>query len=213
MTKGKPKTGALRHPEDWYVEPRFCVEALADLIGPGLNAGLLRPVSPIWDPACGGGNILTVFRDRGFRVMGTDIVDRLALDFAGEIDFLSLKTDFRPDEPFDYPAFWSIVTNPPYRDAEKFARQALRLAKRFVAVLVPLNWLASRARHAFFTDHPPLYVAYLSQRPSMPPGDVVADLGNRAFKGGKTDYCWVVWDVRQPNPMTRSVWLAPRETV
>jgi hypothetical protein len=207
MTKGKPKTRSLRHPEDWYVEPRFCVEALADLIGPGLNGSLWRGrKSGVWDPSCGGGNILSVFRDRGFKVMGTDIVDRLSLDFHGCHDFLGLDAAFLP------PGSWSIVTNPPYRDAEKFARHALRLAKRFVAILVPLNWLASRTRHVFFTEHPPLYVAYLSQRPSMPPGDVVADLGSRAFKGGKTDYCWVVWDVLQPNPMTRSVWLAPRET-
>lgn len=176
----KSKSIPLRHPEDWYVEPRFCVEALADLIEPGLNGSLWRGrKSGVWDPSCGAGNILSVFRDRGFSVIGTDIVDRLSLDFHGCHDFLQLERDVLP------PGIWSIIFNPPYRDAENFARQALRLAKRFVAILVPLNWLASRARHAFFTEHPPLYVAYLSQRPSMPPGDVVADLGNRAFKGGR----------------------------
>lgn len=45
----------------------------------------------------------------------------------------------------------------------------------------------------------------------MPPGDRIAALGKRAFRGGMVDYCWIVWDVKRPTApgQTRTIWLPP----
>ncbi|WP_242181564.1 trimethylguanosine synthase [Sphingomonas sp. CARO-RG-8B-R24-01] len=69
-------TAFERAAQDWYVEPRFCVEQLADAVS--------FEGHTIWDPCCGGGNITNTFADRGHAVIATDIVDRGARHF-GEI--------------------------------------------------------------------------------------------------------------------------------
>jgi hypothetical protein len=45
----------------------------------------------------------------------------------------------------------------------------------------------------------------------MPPGDLIGAMGKRAFSGGMTDYCWIVWDVKRPTAagQTRTIWLPP----
>lgn len=186
---------AWRDPNDWYVEPRWCVEALADLIGNRLGDTL------VWDPCCGSGTIPDVFAQRGQRVLRSDLIDRGGGVAINVRDFL-----LTPALPFIEPC--SIIFNPPYaKKAEPFIRHALAIATSYVAALVPLAFLASRIREPFYAEHPPLYVAIFARRPSMPPGALIAELGDRAFKGGKTDYCWIIWDRRQPNPMTRTIWL------
>jgi hypothetical protein len=41
-------------------------------------------------------------------------------------------------------------------------------------------------------------VIILSRRPSMPPGWLLKQDGEKARKGGSIDFCWVVWDVTRP---------------
>ena len=46
----------------------------------------------------------------------------------------------------------------------------------------------------------------------MPPGDMIEKMGDQAFKRGKVDYMWVVWDkqvVTLPGE-TRTIHIAPR---
>lgn len=79
-----------------------------------------------------------------------------------------------------------------------------------VCFLMPNKWLSSQARfNLFAADHPPQAILHLTQRPSMPPGDRIAAMGNRAFRGGMIDYCWVVWDTMRPTKpgQTRTIWL------
>ena len=60
-------SGYERAAADWYVEPAWIVHALLDVEDfPGLS----------WDPACGGGNIPKILRQRGMLAEGTDMVDR-----------------------------------------------------------------------------------------------------------------------------------------
>jgi hypothetical protein len=111
------------------------------------------------------------------------------------------------------------VSNPPYSYlkvqgviiSELFARQALRVAAGRVCLLVPNKWLASQSRWRLFTQYPPAAILHLTQRASMPPGDRIAAMGNRAFRGGMVDYCWVVWDRTRPTRLseTRTIWLPP----
>lgn len=205
MAARKKRRTYKRQANDWYVEPSWCVDALID-VAPYFAGSL------VFDPCCGLGTIPAAFAARGFDATGSDLVERpgLLIERTG-FDFLRGESiPWVPEEVLAAHQL-SIVMNPPYRHTEAFARRALAFASDAVAVLVPLNWLGSKKRFKLFSTCPPTLIAVFSQRPSMPPGDAIAVMGAKAFKGGKIDYCWVVWDKRAPAPQTRTIWLAPRE--
>jgi hypothetical protein len=202
-----------KSPFDWYVEQQWVTEQLlqAEFAIDGMLSW-----GAIWDPACGQGNVLRAAHDFGYLVHATDIAFRgyaggkglfQELDFLGGIDFVRSAAPKRN---------FSIVSNPPYSYkkgiSEAFVRRALELATDKVAMLLPVKWQASQARHRLFTEFPPARIWVLSERPSMPPGDVVKALGDAAFKRGKVDYMWVVWDVAEPTPLGETKWrtIAPR---
>ena len=191
------KVGAYeRAAQDWYVEPRWCVEQLADAIQ--FAGGL------IWDPANGGGTIPSVFEDRGHLSIGSDVIDRGDQFAITPVDFLTCDDN----EVVHENARFSIVTNPPFKLAEQFVRRALALPAFRVCILQQLSFLASAARHRLFTEFPPSDVLILSRRPSMPPGAMIAEMGAKAFKGGTTDFCWIVW-TKPHDRETRTRWLSP----
>lgn len=185
-----------RAANDWYVEPRWCVEQLADAIdfGDGI----------VWDPANGSGTIPSVFDSRGILSIGSDIANRGDEYAVTPIDFLTCDDG----EVVNIAASFSIAMNPPYREAEQFVRRALSLPAKRVAVIQQLSFLASAKRHALFTEFPPSDILILSRRPSMPPGHLIAELGDKAFRGGTTDFCWIVWTAPHDRE-TRTRWLAP----
>ncbi len=189
-----------RAADDWYVEPRWCVELLADAIP-------LIEGSYVWDPCCGGGTIPAVYADRlgQHRVIATDLVDRGYEHLADTWDATGYGTPncVAPGMRID------IVTNPPFKLAETIVRRALMLADYRVAILQQLSFLASAARHRLFAEYPPSDVLILSKRPSMPPGHLIAEMGDKAFKGGVTDFCWIVW-TKPHDRETRVRWLAPK---
>ncbi|MFH8652303.1 hypothetical protein ACH37Y_06260 [Sphingomonas paucimobilis] len=184
-----------RAADDWYVEPQWCVEQLADAIA-------FEQRTIIWDPCCGRGTIPDAFRSKGYVAFGSDIVDRGGAHFLGAYDVLG------PSLPGALAGFADVsaVTNPPFKIAEAIARHLLAKPLRRVAILQQLSFLASRGRQSLFTDYPPSDVLVLSQRPSMPPGHMIADMGDRAFRGGTTDFCWIVW-TRPHDRETRTRWL------
>lgn len=207
---------AKRHPLDWYVDEIWCARQLALALG---GFALEREERlAVWDPCCGMGNTLQAAWELGLHTFGSDLVDNFAWanfpdDFEGLHVPLFKPADFLSQTKAPMPC--SIICNPPYSYvkgiAEAFARHALTLSSRRVAILMPSKWLASQARYQLFTDHPPQAVLHLCQRPSMPPGDMIAKMGKRAFSGGMTDYCWIVWDVKRPTfaGQTRTIWLPP----
>ena len=204
---------AKRHPLDWYVEEQWCTEQVIQAIG---FDGEIDDGAAIWDPACGMGNVLAAFTDMDdeYRVIGSDVVQNLEIDLFSTppeffiADFLALEK-----APADR---CTIFSNPPYSYRkgilEAFVRQALRLATHKVCMIVPNKWLASQTRFQLFArDHVPSHVLHYCQRPSMPPGDRIALMGKRAFRGGMIDYACVVWDaqgVTEPGD-TRTIWLPP----
>lgn len=206
---------AKRHPLDWYVDEAWCAEQLAI----ALDGFALEKAERllIWDPCCGMGNTLQAAYYRDIYCHASDLVDNFAWanfdDSEGD-----RNVDWEAGDFLDFtaaPAPCSIICNPPYSYikgiAEQFARHAISLSSRRVAILMPSKWLASQARYQLFTDHPPQAVLHLCQRPSMPPGDRIAAMGSRAFGGGMVDYCWIVWDVKRPTApgQTRTIWLPP----
>lgn len=186
----RPAEFHLRDEDDWYVEPEWCVEALLDAE---------RFEGPIWDPACGSGTIPRVCHRRGYEVYGSDIVDRGCPGW--------WKQDFVRD-PLGRVLPYSIVTNPPYKLAETFVRRALNACTGKVAMLVQAKFLFSQQRHKLFTQQPPSTVYILSRRPSMPPGRAYL-AGEVEAKGGKVDYCWLVWGHHGARHETVIRWLLP----
>lgn len=206
----KRKKKVDRHPWDWYVEQAWVTQRLLDVL-PDLERDVVY-----LDPACGLCTIPQTLVDNGFSAFGTDIVARIDNPlFLAEHDFLGDQVQL-----LEAAAGLSIFMNPPfsYQDgklvrglAEKFVRKALAIATHKVAVLLPLKWLASAGRVRLFTEFPPtIYV--LGERPSMPPGDKIAALGARsAWKRGKVDYMWLVWDKQAPRlPHAPTFWIPQR---
>lgn len=211
---------AKRHPLDWYVEEGWEWDQIVRAIG--VIDEMLDGVS-IWDPCAGYGHSGSRLAEHGFadRIVLSDLVENVAYDdFAVRPRFFSadfLELTAPPVTPV------SIWFNPPYSYrpgiAEACVRQALRLATHRVVALLPNKWLApgvdvkpwSNRSRLFRREHAPNVVLHFSQRPSMPPGDRIHLMGNRAYRGGMVDYCAIVWNVRFPAAPgeTRTIWLPP----
>jgi hypothetical protein len=201
------------HPLDWCVEQGWEWEQIVAEIG--LDTEILGGCS-IWDPACGYGHSLSRLQGLGFKgeLIGSDLVDNLArADFDVQPKFFSANFVELTERPTDKPL--SIWMNSPFSYGRKpwlewFCRRALALATHRVVAIAPIKWLAGgKGRGPFFrVEFPPQQVLYFTQRPSMPPGDVI-HLMKTPYEKGQIDYCAVVWDVRNPTKPgeTRSVWL------
>lgn len=90
----------------------------------------------VWEPACGRGAITRVLRAAGHDVLATDLIDYDSPDQdRGGLDFLSAEAGrlFQAD---------AIVTNPPFKDAPAFIRQALQRAP-LVVMLLRLSFMES----------------------------------------------------------------------
>lgn len=200
-----------RHPWDWYVEEQWVTDRLID------HVALDRDVTYL-DPCAGACHIPAALTARGLTAFGTDIVRRtLSPLLIGEHDWLGDQQHLLE--------FWprlSIIFNPPYSRqngklvrglAERCIRRAIDVATHQVAALLPIKWLASKGRFALFArDHRPTGIWILCERPSMPPGHLIEEMGERAFDGGKVDYMWVVWDKRADAlPFTPTYWISPRD--
>lgn len=186
-----------RDPLDWYVEPTAVTTALARVERLG---------GRIWDPCCGGGNIVTALREAGHSAYGTDVVRRVddARWFLGERDFLTGAPKL--------PLWNCLVMNPPFfgsKGAEAFIRRAHELRHStawLIAAFVDVRFLAGAARAAgLYADLPPSRVWLVTPRVSCPPGPYLA-AGNKAGNGS-SDWCWLVWDLRQPRGATELNWL------
>lgn len=174
---GDGRSGYARVRNDWYVEPPEAVAALL---------AVERFEGRIHDPACGGGTIPRVGRAHGYRVSGSDIVDRGAPPYCRSgVDFLHGRL-----RPVD-----NIVSNPPYRLADAFVLRALELARCKVAMLVRLAFLEGQARwRALYERFPPARIWVFTWRVEMPPGEALR-AGRIKRKGGQIPYAWIVWEI------------------
>ncbi len=107
-------------------------------------------------------------------------------------------------KPFDHD--WDvnwIITNPPFRLGLEFARRALPLAKRGVALLVRTQFLESKRRYeSLFHDSPPGIVAQFVERVPMVKGRCDPNASTA------TSYCWLVW-FNAHDSRTKFLWIPP----
>lgn len=94
---------------------------------PGATEALLRVESfdgPIWEPACGEGDMSSVLERAGYAVESTDLIERGYGE--SRVDFLM---EHLPRAP-------NIVTNPPFGLAKEFVDKALYLTTGKVAMFL-----------------------------------------------------------------------------
>src|SRR5215469_12575480 len=116
-----------REPDDFYVTPHECTEAL-------IAAEAARMPPTVWDPCCGNGDIAIVLANSGRRVIATDLVGR---GFGtGGVDFLKVAS----------PLAQAIVTNPPFKHAAAMLRHAAAMGLEYVAFLHKAHWLNAAKR-------------------------------------------------------------------
>lgn len=202
----KPKKGKYpKSPFDWYVEEQWVTGELLRIMGVNVFEG-----TTIWDPACGMGTVLkemsNVWR---YPIHATDIEFRgfaakglfYELDFVGNLDFV------RSAAP---KGRYSIVSNTPYSYKkgilEAFICRAMELDAEWVAFLMPIARQAGENREELFERFPPETIYVCAERPSMPPGAQIETLGDKAYKRGKIDFMWVVWNRLNPTPVGETRW-------
>jgi hypothetical protein len=164
---GSSRDNGEREADDFYPTPPYAVERLLE-----------REVfsGNIWECACGEGDISEVFKNKGFEVISTDLINR---GYGEQIDFL--KSELVAD---------NIVTNPPYKLALDFVLKAKKQGRKKIAMFLKTVWLESETRFDMFQDKDfPLKTVYqFSKRVSLYKGGV------KMKNSGMIAYAWYVWD-------------------
>jgi hypothetical protein len=139
----------------------------------------------LWEPACGDGAICRVLAGHGYKFIATDLVDR---GYPGTLHGL----DFTDPEHCGGTAA-SIITNPPYRQAEKFVRRALEIATDRVCMLLRLQFLEGKRRLRLWQETPIARFYIFSNRIGFTKEGVPHD-------GGMIAYMWAVWQHGHSGP-------------
>lgn len=174
-------SGFSRVSADLYQTPFWVVGALAEHIN--LN-GL-----SIWEPACGGGQMVRALEQFGAQVFASDLHEHGFEDQDMAVDFTA------GDMPrFVY--FQHIVTNPPYgpqgRTANAFIERGLeRLPPGGVlALLLPVDFDSAKTRAKYFGDCPDFSAKIILRRRiawfEPEPGQA----------GPSANHAWFVWERR-----------------
>lgn len=132
----------------------------------------------IWECACGQGHLSEVFKEAGYHVLATDLIDRGY--GIGGFDFLKCN------EPWD----GDIITNPPYKYAQEFVEHAMELVSdgAKVAMFLKLQFLEGKARKALFEKYPPKTVYVSSSRLICAKNGDFENVSSSAVA-----YCWYIW--------------------
>lgn len=174
-------TGSLRAPlsergHDLYQTPPEAVRALLSVE---------RLQHRLWEPACGPGAIARELRAVGRDVLATDLVnyDWPGQDYSG-VDFLQIgQAEYVFDGDRD------IVTNPPFKDAQRFVQRALLFSPR-VFMLLRLAFLESERRRDILDDGSLARVHVFRNRLPM--------MHREGWEGRRASsamaFAWFVWD-------------------
>jgi len=168
-----------REENDFYAtDPQALVNFISSLKRDGV-----RSLSQnVWECACGDGALTKVLRAQGHTVKSTDIIDR---DCPGVqiADFMKIDGGIFEGD---------ILTNPPYKLAQKFIEKSLSILNdgSMAMFLLRIQFLESQKRKVFFQKNPPKYVYVNSSRIGMWKNNDKATGGN----GSALCFCWFVWE-------------------
>lgn len=173
---------------DYFPTPPWAARA-----GGELALRLDPDAAGCWEPACGEGHMAVPLCETFAWVRASDVHP---YGHGSVLDFLS--EDAGGLEPVDW-----IITNPPFVQAEAFVRQAWRLARRGVAMLVRLQFHEGAARFRLFGELRVAASFAFAERVPMVKGrwDPVAS--------SATAYAWFLW--LKPKALAASPWRAAIE--
>jgi hypothetical protein len=134
----------------------------------------------ILEPAAGEGHLAEVFKQAGKQVTPYDLIDR---------GYCKTKNFFDIDK-------WDgdIITNPPYKYAQRFVEHALDIIPvgNKVAMFLKIQFLEGKKRKKLFEVNPPRTVYVSSSRITCA---LNADFKRMKQNGGSAAaYCWFVWE-------------------
>lgn len=185
MTSASLGAEAARSPlrdrrDDLYETPPVAVRALSTVES--------LPHS-IWEPACGRGAISRTLTAAGHRVVSSDLVD---YGFSGQESGADFLMTWRAPDGVE-----AIVTNPPYKLAEEFVRQARWLCP-LVIMLLRLQFYESMRRSDILEagDLARIWV-FRKRLPQMH-----RDGWTGPKKGQRMAFAWFVWDRSHNGPTT-----------
>jgi hypothetical protein len=138
MRQGAIRGTFAERGHDLYETPECATRAL-------IRTGILDGFHKIFEPCAGRGAISRVLKAGGWEVLSHELVGDPDADedIHGGINFFSAKQLFWAD---------AIVTNPPYRHADKFIRKGLALGAP-VIVLLRLMALEGAGRSDLIDEH------------------------------------------------------------
>lgn len=145
---------AERQTEDFYATDPKALEIFLDKLNKdGIN------LSSVWEPSCGMGHLAEVLKKNGYLELATDLIDRgYGL---GGVDFLG-------DYLLDRSNTWKgdILTNPPFKLAEKFVEKGMSLLEdgNKLILFLKIQFLEGQKRKELFKKYPPKYVYVNSAR-------------------------------------------------
>lgn len=144
------------------------------------------------EPACGAGHMSKVLKEYFKSVTSSDLHN---YGYGRSVDFMNR---YYKENSYDW-----VITNPPFKYAEKFILEAQSIATVGVAVLVRTVFLESIGRYnRLFDVIPPSYVAQFSERVPI----VKGRLDKKATTA--TGYAWCVWENEMVGE-TRLKWIEP----
>jgi len=138
----------------------------------------------VWECACGMGHLAEVLRKEGKLLLATDLIDRGygqgGVDFLGEY-FMDRKTTYGGD----------ILTNPPFKLAEKFVEKGISLLEEGnkLFLFLKIQFLEGQRRKELFGKHPPKYVYVYSARQLC-----CKDGEFEKYTATTQCYAWYIWE-------------------
>lgn len=155
-----------------------------------------RPAGAVWEMACGTGQMVQALRHKGYTVVASDLHDWGSPHFhlhnflADSFGVGSLGEDLALE------GARTLMTNPPFDQAEAFIRKGLAIIKGRdgqLALLLRVDFDSATRRQCFFKREPTYALkVILTRRPRW-----VVETGSPRF-----NYAWYIWDARHRGPPT-----------
>lgn len=140
----------------------------------------------IWECACGEGHLSKVFKEHGYNVFSSDLIDR---GYGEQMDFFKCNKPFKGD----------IITNPPYKYAAEFVEHAMQLVTdgHKVAMFLKLQFLESAKRAELFKKYPAKRIWVASHRLNCAMNGEF-----EKYPSSAVAYAWFVWEKGYTGKMT-----------
>ena len=165
---------AEREENDFYAtNPKALEIAMPKLEKEGLSKN-------VWECACGKGHLAEVLKEKGYKVISTDLIDR---GYGQSLDFLMVNGSSK----FDI----DILTNPPFKLAEKFVEKGMDLITdgHKVFLFLKVQFLESKGRYKLFKKYPLKKLLVYSERQQC-----AKDAEFDKYTATTQCYCWFVFE-------------------